>query len=233
MDNIENGRFYQIVQSDRTADIYIFGDITRWPYAAGDKSAGGLVREIQGLDVDVINIHINSYGGSVSEGWAMYNTLREHKAQIHTYADGFVASAALYPFLAGDRRTASSLSAFYLHEVQSGACGSAANLRAAADDADMMTDIGIQAFVERAGMTEAKVRELMQAETWLRPGEALELGIVTEMYRSGNSGPYTQSAQAAVFRQIFGAPPSCPSPTKSTNLFAAMAKNERSLKREK
>lgn len=75
---------------------------------------------------------IDSYGGAVSEGWAIYNALLQHPAKINTYGDGFVASAALFPFLAGDNRYASNLSAYYLHEVLVSACGYADDLRAAA-----------------------------------------------------------------------------------------------------
>ena len=54
-----------------------------------DVSSYTLVQEIQNLDVDIINVHINSYGGEVAEGLAIYNMLKNHKAKIVTICDGF------------------------------------------------------------------------------------------------------------------------------------------------
>lgn len=194
--------YYNIVQQDKRADIYIFGDITVYPYKSGDYSAGSLVREIQALDADEIHVHIDCFGGSVKEGWGMYNALKNHRAKVVTYADGFVASAALYPFLAGEQRIASAVSAFYLHEVSMSAHGYASELREAADDAEKLTDIGIQAFVERTGMKEAKVKQLMAEETWLTPGEALEMGIATAMTRTEASQSFTQSVRANLLQAV-------------------------------
>ena len=172
-------RYFAIQQAERTADIYIFGDIVPFAFFEGDVSAHSIVQQIQELDVDTIRVHIDSYGGAVSEGWAIYNALREHPAKIVTYGDGFVASAALYPFLAGDERYASTLSAYFFHQVMTGASGYAKDLRAAADEADVLTEIGMAAFTERAGMSEDTVRQLMENETWLSPQQALEYGVAT------------------------------------------------------
>lgn len=165
--------YFAVQQADRAADIYIFGDIVPFEWLDGDVSANGIRRQIEGLDVDEIRVHIDSYGGAVSEGWAIYNALRQHPARVTSYGDGFVASAALFPFLAGDERVASNLSAYYLHQVMVSAEGYAKDLRAAADEADLMTEVGINAFVERTGMSTEKVRALMEAETWLSPEQAL------------------------------------------------------------
>ena len=172
-------RYFAIQQAERTADIYIFGDIVPFAFFEGDVSAHSIVQQIQELDVDTIRVHIDSYGGAVSEGWAIYNALREHPAKIVTFGDGFVASAALYPFMAGDERYASNLSAYFFHQVMTGASGYAEDLRRAADEADILTEIGMAAFTERAEITEEEVRQLMEAETWLSPQQALDYGIAT------------------------------------------------------
>ena len=197
-------KFYFIQKVDRQAEIFIFGDITEWPYdELGEKSAIGLVNEIKDLDVDVINVHIDSYGGSIKEAWGMYNALRAHSAEVHTYADGFVCSAALYPFLAGNTRTASSVSAFYMHEGLTGAYGYADDLRKAADEIDVITAIGVNAFVDQAGMDEETVKKLMKDETWLSATQALDLGIATEVV-AGTSAARTQSARRQVVQLLTG-----------------------------
>lgn len=194
-------KYFAIQQAGRTADIYIYGDIVPFAYFDGDVSGNSIVNQIKNLDADVINVHIDSYGGAVSEGWAIYNALTSHPARVVTYGDGFVASAALFPFLAGDERYANSLSAYYLHEVMISTTGYAEELRLAADEAEMMTTIGINAFVERAGMEEDVVRELMQAETWLTPMEALGYGIATGVLV--DAGPkFAQDAKEKIMRQM-------------------------------
>ena len=200
-------KFYAIQQYGKTADVYIFDDISEYSWTGYDGQVHNVSpitfkSEIEALDVDVINVHINCYGGSVSAGWAIYSVLRNHKAQIKTFADGFVCSAALYPFLAGDQRIASSVSAFYLHEVSTGAWGYAKDLRAAADEADKLTEIGINAFVERAGMKRETVEELMENETWLSPEEALSYNIATEVVSSENDSA-SQSALSDIMNKLF------------------------------
>lgn len=196
-------KFYQITTSGRTAGLYIFGDICEWAFEElGETSAYNLAKEIDGLDVDFINVHIDSYGGEMKEGWGIYNALKNHKAQINTYADGFVCSAALYPFMAGNRRIASPLSAFYFHEGMTGAHGYAKDLRKAADELEIITWIGMSAFTENCSLTKEAVAELMANETWIAPNQALKMGVATEIVSAAVNG-YTQSARQSILSGIF------------------------------
>ncbi len=194
--------YLNVNQEARTADVYIYGDLTQDNWYEDTVSAQTIADQIRDLDVDLIQVHIDSYGGEVSEGWAIYSQLVEKKAKVVTYADGFVASAALYPFLAGDQRIASTLSGFFFHQVLSGAYGYASDLRKAADNLDKMTDIGISAFVERTSMEEKTVRDLMEKETWVGPDEAMEYGLITEIRKSAQANSPSQSAKAAIFARL-------------------------------
>ena len=214
---MKNRKFYAIQQADRAADLYIFGDIVPFVLFDSDVSAHSLVQQIKDLDVDEIRVHIDSYGGSVSEGWAIYNALRQHPAKVVSYGDGFVASAALFPFLAGDERIASSLSAYYFHQVMVAASGYASDLRAAADEAEKMTEIGINAFVERTGMDADQVRQLMQAETWMTPAQALDCGLATSITTDG-ALPIAQDAKRAVMQRVLQVDkPAAPATVPPTN----------------
>ena len=209
---MKNKQFFAIQQLDRGADIYIFGDIVSYPWTEhGEASGMSIVNQIKNLDVGEIRVHIDSYGGSVSEGWAIYNALRQHPAKIVTYGDGFVASAALYPFLAGDERIASSLSAYYFHQVMVAASGYADDLRAAADEAEKMTEIGINAFVERTGMDADEVRQLMAGETWLTPAQALDCGLATSIM-ADEALPIAQAAKKTIMQWIFATTRLAPAP---------------------
>ena len=203
---MKNRKFYAIQQADRAADLYIFGDIVSYPWTElGEASGMSIVNQIKNLDVDEIRVHIDSYGGSVSEGWAIYNALRQHPAKIVAYGDGFVASAALFPFLAGDERIASSLSAYYFHQVMVAASGYASDLRAAADEAEKMTEIGINAFVESTSMDADQVRQLMQAETWMTPAQALDCGLATSITQDA-ALPVAQDAKKAIMQRVLNPP---------------------------
>lgn len=197
---------YQIALNGRRADIYMYGSITKYPWCSGDKSAASLVDEIKQLDADEIHLHIDSLGGSVPEGWGMYNTLMEHPAKITTYADGFVASAALYPFLAGDERIANSVSAFYLHEAGTSASGYAGDLRKAADQIEFLTDVGINAFVERTGQNRDTIAKMMADETWLSAEKAVEMGIATHLQKAQPGAGYTQDVRLQVLQKLTAAP---------------------------
>lgn len=193
-------------QAEGKAEIYIFGDITTYPFPIlGEVSSNSVAESIKNLDVTEINVHINSYGGVVSEGWGIYNVLRQHKATVITHADGFVASAALYPFLAGDQRIAGSVSAFFLHQVMSGANGYAEELRKAADMADTLTEIGVNAFVERAGMQRETVLQLMEQETWLTPEQALSYGIATAIVNNEERDAASQSVKKQIMQALLHA----------------------------
>ena len=199
-------QYYAIQQAQREADIYIFGDIVPFEFFEGDVSAHGITQQIKDLDVDQINVHIDSYGGAVSEGWAIYNALKNHPAKVVTYGDGFVASAALYPFMAGDERFASNLSAYYFHQVWVSASGYADELRAAANEAELMTEVGLNAFTDNTGMTADEVRELQKSETWLTPSEALERGIATAIL-ADTAPKHAQAAKRQILQRVLDKAP--------------------------
>lgn len=200
---MENKGVFNIRQqaAGSKVEIYIFGDVVDEQWWSDETSPKSVVDAIKGLDTQEISVYIDSYGGSVAAGWGIYNALRQHPAKVKTYGVGFVASAALYPFLAGDERYASTLSAYYMHEAWTSASGYADELRRAADQIKSLTDIGVNAFVERAGMERDKVLELMHEETWLTPEAALELGIATAITQESGSGP-AQSVRREIMQRL-------------------------------
>ncbi len=194
-------KFFSMQQTGREADIHIFGDIASERWSPADVSAFSLAQQIKDTDADVFNVYIDSCGGDVSEGWAIYNQLRQHPARVRTYGVGFVASAALYPFLAGDERYAVEPSAYFLHQVVVAASGYSEDLRGVADTADQMTEIGLAPFVQ-AGIDADIVREMMQKETWLSPQGALNCGIATGILTHRANAGVMQSAKSLVIQRM-------------------------------
>lgn len=197
------GKFYTFKQvgPGEPAELYIFGDIVEDKWFENDVNAWEFAEDLRQIDAPLIDVHIDSYGGSVSAGWSIYSLLKNHPAKIRTYGDGFVASAALFPFLSGDERIASNASAYYLHNVMTGAYGYASDLRKAADEADKLTDIGVNTFVEATGMDRETVLSMMENETWLSPDEALECGIVTSVVKD-NMSQYAQSVKRQIMQKL-------------------------------
>lgn len=198
--------YFDMQQSGEQVDIYIFGDITDYAWEDSDVSGYRLAQKLEQLkNAAEINVHVDSYGGAVSEGWAIYNALRHQNAQIITHADGFVASAAIYPFLAGKQRIANNVSAFYFHPVIGGARGYSDDLRTAADEIDKLTKIGMGAFTD-AGMTEQAATDLLNSKTWYTPEEVLEMGLATSIQKRSKSADAIQSVRDTIIRQMLTAP---------------------------
>lgn len=198
--------YFDLQQSGEQVDIYIFGDITDFAYYDSDVNGYRLAQRLEQIDnAAEINVHVDSYGGSVSEGWAIYNALQAKNAQVTTHADGFVASAAIYPFLAGKQRIANNVSAFYFHPVIGGAHGYAEDLRTAADEIDKLTKIGMGAFTA-AGMTEKAATDLLNSKTWYSPEEVLEMGLATCIQKQTSSNDATQSVRNTIIRQMLTVP---------------------------
>lgn len=218
--------YFDFQQAGEQADIYIFGDITSFPYVESDVSAFRLARQLeQAENLAEINIHVDSYGGEVSEGFAIYNAIRNKNAHVKTYADGFVASAAIYPFLAGDERVANNVSAFYFHPVIGGQYGYAEDLREAADELDKLTEIGLGAFTA-AGMKEQAARDLINSKTWYAPEAVLEMGLATSIQKQSDSKTALQSVRSLIVRQMLAvpAPPAKKPEEKKSTLFELFAK---------
>lgn len=197
-------KYYQLVKNDASADLYIFGDICAWAWPElGEQSGVTIVNQLKELDVDTINVHINSYGGDVAEGLAIYNVLREHKAEIVTICDGFACSAASVVFMAGDTRRMSPASLLMIHNAWTIAMGNAADLRKTADDIETITQASVEAYKRGASIPEEEIKALMDAETWILPAQAVEYGFATEIDdEDDDDDEPKQSAFSAIMRKL-------------------------------
>lgn len=201
-------KFFAIQQAGREADIYIFGDIVTDRLSEEEVSAFSLKEAVRALNADTINVYIDSYGGSVSEGWAIYNELKRHPAKVRTYGTGFVASAALYPFMAGSERYAMDPSAYFFHQMLSVSVGNADDHRKSADEIEKLNKIGRAAFTENTKLTAGDVEALEKAETWLSPYEALDMGIATAVLKNAPESVPAQSARETIVHRFLGGPES-------------------------
>lgn len=185
-----NKRYFSLEKVNQTATINIYGDITSWAWEDnpwGDISAATLSKQLETLgDVDQIDVFINSYGGEVAEGLAIYNALRRHKAKVTTYCDGFACSIASVIFMAGDERVMNEASLLMIHNAWTWTQGNAAELRKQAEDLDKITQASVEAYKAHSSLEEEEIKELMDAETWILPEEALDYGFATSISKTEN-----------------------------------------------
>ena len=195
-------RFYQITQADRTADINIYGDITSWEWLDSDVSAHSIKTDIDSLDVDEINVYINSYGGEVAEAVAIYSALQRHRAKVHTFVDGFACSAASIIFCAGDVRTVSSIGLLMIHNCMSYLGFANSNeMRKAAEDNDKINQSSIEAYKKVSGLSEEQIKEMMDNETWLTAAECLEYGFATDIANDDEEDELTEQSAFKIVRE--------------------------------
>ena len=195
---MENKRFYQITTNGRTADINIYGDICSYEWYDSDVSAHSIKTEIDALDVDEINVYINSYGGEVAEALAIYSVLRRHRAAVHTFCDGFACSAASIIFCAGDVRTMGAIALLMIHNCMSWAAGNADEMRKVAETLDTINQSSIEAYKKVTNLDEDQIKEMMDAETWLTAQACLEYGFATDIAEQQDDGTAQQSAFMSV-----------------------------------
>lgn len=197
-------KYYALAVEDKEASIFIFGDIVSWPWLESDVSSYTLVKEIESLpeNIETINVFINSYGGEVAEGLAIYNVLRRHKAKVKTHCDGFACSAASVVFMAGDERIMPKTSLLFIHNAWLYTWGDPNELRKEANDLEIINAATVQAYMNHIGITEAELKEMMDVETWLSAEEALEKGFATAIESGVKSSKASQNMREKVAEKM-------------------------------
>lgn len=177
-----------IKAADGEATIYVYDEIAWY-----GVDANQLVRDIAALDVETIHVRINSPGGDVFGGVAIYNALRRHPANVVCHVDGLAASAASFIALAGDRVLMGTGSFLMIHNAWAVAIGPASTMRETADTLDKIDDSLVGIYASRTEKEADEIRAMMEAETWMDADEAVEEGFA-DATEDGNEA----SARASV-----------------------------------
>ena len=155
------------------AKINIYDAIGGW----FGTNAADFVTELDALDVDELEVHVNSPGGAVWDGIAIMNALKAHRARVTVIVDGIAASAASIVAMGGDEVVMAEGSQMMIHRASGGAWGNAAFLRDTAAILDKIDGNLAGIYARRAGGTRESWLELMTAETWYDAAEAVEAGL--------------------------------------------------------
>jgi ATP-dependent Clp endopeptidase proteolytic subunit ClpP len=172
-----NENWYNIKnEAGGTADVYIFDEIGMWGI-----TAQSFITDIKDLDKTPINLHINSLGGDVFDGMAIYNVLKKRTARTTVYIEGIAASIATIIALGGDEVIMSENSLFMIHNAWSGAMGEADDMRKAADLLDKIGGELKGIYMKKVNLSVEALTDMMDKETWLSAEEALAHGFITSI----------------------------------------------------
>lgn len=159
-------------------EIYIYGNIGD-TWSDTDVIAAELVQEIALLDVEKIIVRINSYGGSVTDGFAIYNAFKRHKATIEVQIDGVAISCASYIAMAGDTITMAKNAMMMIHAPWGYGGGNAVAMREQADVLDRYAAAMSSAYADASGKSQSDALALLTdgVDHWYSADEALAEGF--------------------------------------------------------
>ena len=168
------GQWYNIQnKASETADIYIFDEIGMYGVTAQD-----FIGEIKELKNTPINLRINSLGGDVFNGMAIYNVIKKREAKTTVYIEGIAASIATIIALGADEVVMSENSLFMIHNAWGGTMGDAKDMRKSAETLEKISTELTEIYMKKTGLSYDVVSNMMDEETWLNSEEAYELGFV-------------------------------------------------------
>jgi ATP-dependent protease ClpP protease subunit len=158
--------YYKIkAKGNKSAEISIYGDIGESWWNDESITAKQFCKDIAALDVDSLTVRINSYGGSCSDGIAIYNALKRHKASITVAIDGVAVSIASLIAMAGDTVEMAENALMMIHAPWSYASGNANDMRKAADVLDTFSAAMSTSYANKTGKSKDDVM------AWLTDGE--------------------------------------------------------------
>jgi len=163
-----------------SVEIWIYEDI-------GEDQVGGIsakqfADELKAAGaVDKITLYLNSSGGSVMDGLAIYNTLQRHKARKIVNIDGFAVSIASLIAMSGDEIFMAENGMMMIHNPWTITSGTAEELRRQAETMDKIKGSLVNTYVKKTGKASGEISDMMDAETWMTAAEALDHGFIHEI----------------------------------------------------
>ncbi|WP_169712881.1 head maturation protease, ClpP-related [Psychrilyobacter atlanticus] len=170
-----------VMMSKTKAEIRMYGVIGEGWMA--DVTPEDINRELDALgDITEIDVRINSRGGGVFAGCAIYNSLKRSKAKVNMFIDGICASIATVVVMAGDTIHMSKVSMMMIHNPYYGwTSGEARELRKQADELDQFRETSIEAYLTKVNIPRETLIEKMDETTWMTAKEALKDGFITDI----------------------------------------------------
>ena len=160
-------------KADNSVEISIYDEI-------GDygTSAKNFIEEVKAVGNADITLRINSVGGSVFDGLAIYNTLRSHNGYVNVKIEGLAASISTVIAMAGDNVEMSENGFFMIHNPFGQSAGEAGDMRKTADLLDKIKNEIIEIYTKKSNLSFETLSDMMDKETWLSSQEAMDFGFI-------------------------------------------------------
>ncbi len=188
------GRRFDIHAVDDTTEIDLYDEIGFWGVTAKDFR-----NQIRQINSSSIRLRINSPGGDVFDGIAMFNDLLDHPADVHVEITGLAASAASIVAMAGDSVSMAFNSFLMIHNAWSIVIGDRNDMRSFADVLDGIDGALADTYAERATVDRNEIVAMMDAETWLTAEAAVNAGFADQ---SGDDEDVTARFDLSTFRNV-------------------------------
>ena len=173
--------FFIVNKTSDIPEILVYGYI-----GDEDVNSGEFVKELRALEKvsDKINVRINSGGGSVFEGIAIYNAMKNSKAEINTYVDGLAASMGSVIALGGKKCFMSKMARMMTHRASGLSAGGSDSMRQTADLLDSLGETVATIYASKTGLTsaDAKKKFLGLDDKWMTAEEALAEKLVDGIF---------------------------------------------------
>ena len=177
-------KYWQMIKNTaRETEIRLYEPIGKDFWTGEGLGAKQFAEDLKALGSELVHIilRINSPGGNVFEGTAIYNQLQAHKARITVYVDGIAASIASVIAMAGDKIIMPENSLMMVHDPSGVVAGGAGDMRKFADVLDKVKECLIVAYRQKTGLTVAAISALLSEETWMTAAEAVDKGFADEL----------------------------------------------------
>lgn len=178
---MNENEWYRIqAKQKKTADILIYEQIGQ-NYSGEGISAKRFVEDLQALDVETINLHINSPGGNVFDGNAIYNTLKSHKAKINVTIDGIAASIASVVAMAGNIVEMPENAMMMIHDPSGFVVGTGEDMAKMMAALERVKTGMVAAYHGKSRLDKEQIAQMMRAETWMTAQDAVGFGFADKI----------------------------------------------------
>lgn len=161
-----------------TLKIYDYVGDDGW---GGGVTAQSIEEELNSAENKAIDIYINSYGGEVFEGFAIYNILNRYNGYKTVYVDGIAASIASVIAMAGNKIVMNKASMMMIHNASGVAWGNAEDMKKVVQALESINEVIRDVYKARTGMVEEQLKALMDSETFMTAKECVDYGFADEI----------------------------------------------------
>lgn len=167
---------YEFTNSEDGYDLKIYDYIGKYDFGTNE-----LEEELNKAKGKPLNVYINSYGGEVFEGFAIYNILKRYEGYKTITVDGIAASIASVIALSGDKLRMNKASMFMIHNASSWAYGTADEMDKVVQSLRQINSVIRGIYLEKVNVSEEQLTEMMNAEKYLTAQECLDYGFADEI----------------------------------------------------